>query len=226
MLRKGKKELIPGGNMNLKATPSASRKVYKVEGLSDKANTASLENDVRSKPRWRVLRQKLSGGTTPGFVILGEALVSFLKDDDSVAFSQPYSNITQFGLVDTSSDLSRMLEGQQAVFWVFQPPTKLLESSEAVRYVFLIQDQGRDGVPEGCTPVHFWLEEFDRAILESERRRYKLAKAGGLHNSVKVGGPKRSFLFANSFPYSFSFLGGGVEAAVIQGGRCVGSDRR
>ncbi len=185
MLRKKKGELIPG-TVGLTATPSASRKQYKVEGLSEKQNVASLELDVKSKPRWRVVREKLSGGTSEGWVIFGEALVTFLKEDDTVAFSQPYAHIYQHGVVDTSADVSRMLDGAAPgrVFWVFQAPARLIETSELVRYVFTLVE--RAGVPEGTTLVEFWLEELDRAMLESEKRRFKAAKAGGLHNSVKV----------------------------------------
>ena len=171
MIGRKKAELIPGGS-NLKATPSASRKNFKIEGLSEKQNSDALAHDLKTKPRWRVTRQKLSGGTAEGFVVFGDALLSFIKlEDDAVSFSQPYHCVVQYGLVEGSAT---------DVFWVFAAPSMLLQK-ESVRYVFTPREH--PNLPAGTTLTNFWLEELDRAVLESERRRFKVSK---LANSSKL----------------------------------------
>jgi hypothetical protein len=144
-------ELIPGLSSNLSATPSASRKQFKVEGLTEKQNAESLSRDLKTKPRWRVTRLKLSGGVSEGFVVFGDALVSFLKEGDAVAFSQPYSSIFQYGI-------SEQADGVRDVFWVFQTPAKLLAKEESVRYVFT--KISCEKCPEGVSFSDFWLEEL------------------------------------------------------------------
>lgn len=160
-----KKDLIPGGG--LRATPAASRKLFKVEGLSTEENTRLLVLDVKTKPRWAVCRLKLSGGTTDGFIVFGEQFVSFLREDSGeVAFSQPYHKIHAYG-----REVGNGFTESQRVWWVFYPPGQLIQ--EPIQYVFLINKTSRPGIPYGVAPDMFWLEEFDRAILESERRKWR-----------------------------------------------------
>jgi hypothetical protein len=81
--------------------------------------------------------------------------------------------------------LKKVLDEKQevSVFWVFHS-SPLLGKTETVRYVF--SNISTENVPQEVSVTEYWVEELDRAILESERRRSKLAKAGPLGTSAKV----------------------------------------
>jgi len=110
-------------------------------------------------------------------------MVSFLKDGDSVAFSQPYSSIVQYGRSPTTKN---------EVFWVFMAPSKLI-TEEPIHYVFRLTANSREvnAVPSDTTIEDFWLEEIDRAILESERRRFVLATNKTLPLTIPLVGASK-----------------------------------
>ncbi len=56
------------------------------------------------------------------------------------------------------------------MYWIFQQRSKLL-AEEPIRYVFQLTPDSRAGIPHDTNCVDFWLEDFDRAMLENERRR-------------------------------------------------------
>lgn len=169
MFRKAKTEVTPG---SLSETPATSRKILKAAGVSAKDLQALLETELRTRPRWRVVRHPMSAGHArePGFVVLGDVSVIFATGDTAIRFSHPYQDFVKWGVQDASAT---------DLYWLVQDGGQLL------RYVFTVEQAGA-GTPADTTPLEFLLEELDRAMLESQRRRFTLKQSQTLTSSGRL----------------------------------------